>query len=277
MTDISRRDFITAVSVMAGATSTVAAGSSGVLAADRNGFMAASSTGPGPAGERPSRRPGIQGIHALCEVTGGGQKVYGIAVEYDTDIDAASLALDTYSAGVIPAARGFFPGMPQEPDKNATTDATQSRPVFAIYTNSEATLRSDGTDVAGKFVIAEFRYDPDLSLPTTDSDKVTLIQVKDIRTQGGAIYAAAKTIWDNAGSHGNSVVIRGVDAWEQNHWWWDDSRSAWLEYSIYLPKSFLKKGGENKSYPLLLAITHSGTSYDGTCAQTLTEQCIATI
>jgi predicted peptidase len=57
----------------------------------------------------------------------------------------------------------------------------------------------------------------------------------------------------------------------------DDTRSAWLEYSIYLPKSFLKKGGENKAYPLVLAITHSGTKYDGTCAETLTEQCIAAI
>jgi predicted peptidase len=84
-------------------------------------------------------------------------------------------------------------------------------------------------------------------------------------------------VWSNAGQRGNSVVIRGVDAWEQNHWWWDDTRSAWLEYSIYLPKSFLAPGGESKSYPLVLAITHSGTSYDGTCAQTLTEQCIASI
>ena len=27
------------------------------------------------------------------------------------------------------------------------------------------------------------------------------------------------------------------------HWWWDDDRAAWLEYSIYLPKSFLEPGG----------------------------------
>lgn len=55
------------------------------------------------------------------------------------------------------------------------------------------------------------------------------------------------------------------------------TRSAWLEYSIYLPRSFLKPGGEHKAYPLVLGVTHSGTSYDGTCARTLTEQCIATI
>ncbi|GAN87525.1 hypothetical protein Gain_0067_009 [Komagataeibacter intermedius TF2] len=58
---------------------------------------------------------------------------------------------------------------------------------------------------------------------------------------------------------------------------YDNTRSAWLEYSIYLPKYFLAEGGENRTYPLVLAVTHSGTSPDGTCAQTLTEQCIASI
>ncbi|MEN4605383.1 prolyl oligopeptidase family serine peptidase, partial [Pantoea agglomerans] len=111
----------------------------------------------------------------------------------------------------------------------------------------------------------------------TDSDKVTLVQNKSIATLSGIIYAPSKKIWTNTKSNGLNVVIRNIDKWEQNHWWWDDTRSAWLEYSIYLPKSFLEPGGENKSFPLVLAITHSGTSYDGTCAQTLTEQCIASI
>ncbi len=90
------------------------------------------------------------------------------------------------------------------------------------------------------------------------------------------MHPASAKMWSNTGQHGHSVAIRGVDAWEQNHWW-ADTRSTYLEYSIYLPKSFLAPGGENKAYPLVLAVTHSGTSYDGTCAQTLTEQCIATI
>lgn len=126
-------------------------------------------------------------------------------------------------------------------------------------------------------MIIEFGHDSDLSLPTTDSDKVSLIQVKNVKTLEGQSYAASNTVWSNTDGQRTHTVIRGVDDWEQSHWWWDDARSAWLEYSIYLPKSFLQPGGENKSYPLLLAITHSGTSYDGTCAQTLTEQCIASI
>jgi predicted peptidase len=221
--------------------------------------------------------PGVQGIYALCEVTGGGQKVYGIAVQYDAAIDPASVALDTYTASVFPAARGFTPNQPQTADKNATTAAAKARPVVAIYTNAEPALLSAQKSVAGMYVIAEFAHDPDLSLPTSDSDKVTLTQDKDVKTSGGTVYAATKTVWENTRGRGNSVVIRGVDAWEQNHWWWDDTRSAYLEYSIYLPKSFLAKGGENKEYPLVMAITHSGTSYDGTCAATLTEQCIASI
>ncbi len=239
--------------------------------------MTASANMPGDPNSRQKREPGLQGITAICEVTGGGEKVYGIAVEYDTDIDPASLALDTYSAGVVPAAKGYFPGMPQEPDKNATTEAPTARAAIAVYTNSQTGLRPDRKSAPGRYVIVEFQRDVDLSLPTTDSDKVSLTQGKSIRTKGGAAYAGSDKVWSNAGQRGNSVAIRGVDAWEQNHWWWDDTRSAWLEYSIYLPKSFLKPGGENKAYPLVVAITHSGTTYDGTCAQTLTEQCIASI
>lgn len=276
MAEITRRDLMTAGAVIAGAVSTTAVGTREARAANGgNGFMAASGAGPGD--DNASKGPGLQGISALCEVTGGGQKVYGIAARYDVDIDPASLVLDTYTTSVVPAAEGFFPGMPETPDKNATSAAAKPRAVVATYTNAEPALRADRKSVLGRYVIAEFEHDPDLSIPTTDSDKVSLTQDRDVRTTSGAIYAAGKTVWSNAGQRGNSVVIRGVDAWEQNHWWWDDTRSTWLEYSIYLPKSFLAPGGEAKAYPLLLAVTHSGTSYDGTCAQTLTEQCIASI
>jgi predicted peptidase len=278
MTDVSRRNFVAVGTALAGAVSAVGLAVQEARA-QGNGFAAASAVPGGPAGPGPREKtgPGLQGIYALCEVTGGGEKVYGIAVEYDVAIDPASLALDTYTASVFPAAKGFFAGTPQTTDKNATTEAARPRAVAAVYTNAAPALRPDKKSVAGMYVIAEFQHDPDLSLPTTDSDKVALTQDKNVSTVGGAVYAASKTVWSNAGRRGNSVVIRGVDAWEQNHWWWDDARSAGLEYSIYLPKSFLKEGGEKKAYPLLLAITHSGTSYDGNCAQTLTEQCIASI
>jgi len=144
-------------------------------------------------------------------------------------------------------------------------------------TNAEPALLSDRKSVAGKYVIAEFAHDPDLSTPTTDSDEVSITQDKNVRTGDGTVYAASATVLDNAAGRGNDVVIRGIDAWEQSHWWWDDARSAMLEYSIYLPKSFLKQGGENKEYPLVIAITHSGTSYSGTTAETLTDVNIASI
>jgi predicted peptidase len=276
MKNLTRRGFVKLSSAVGAA---LAGASAGKLEAQAGGFQAASN--PGGPRVRAKKGPGIQGLYALCEVTGGGQKVYGIAIQYDAVIDPASLALDTYTASVFPAARGFFPGMPQEPDKNSTTAAAKARPVAAIYTNAEPALLpaslTGRKSVAGMYVIAEFAHDPDLSIPTTDSDKVALTQDKNVKTADGTVYAASTTLWDNAAGRGNDVVIRGIDAWEQSHWWWDDTRSAMLEYSIYLPKSFLKEGGENKEYPLVLAITHSGTSYSGTCAETLTEQCIASI
>lgn len=273
MADMSRRNFVAFGTVLAGAAATAGL-VAGPVRAQQSSFNAAAAGRPMEAAPT---SPGLQSIYALTEVTGGGEKVYGIAAGYDVNIDPASLTLNTYSAAVFPAAAGYVPGVPDTSDKNATTAAAEPRAIAAIYTNSEPALRTDQTSVAGMYVITEFEHDLDLSLATRDSDNVSLTQDKDVTTADGAIYAASATAWSNAGQRGSSVVIRGVDDWEQSHWWWDDTRSAWLEYSIYLPKSFLELGGDNKSYPLVLAITHSGTSYDGTAAQTLTEQVIATI
>ncbi len=276
MNDLTRRGFVK-FSSMVGAV--LAGAVTGKLEAQASGFQAASMPGgPGGPGGRAKKGPGIQGIYALCEVTGGGKKVYGIAVQYDVAIDPASLALDTYTTSVFPAARGMMggPGGPAMP-QNSTPPGPKARPVVAIYTNAEPALLSGRKSVAGMYVIAEFAHDADLSAQTSDSDKVSLSQDKDVKTAAGKVYAASATVVDNASGRGNDAVVRSIDAWEQNHWWWDDSRSAMLEYSIYLPKSFLKPGGENKEYPLVMAITHSGTSYDGTCAQTLTDGVIASI
>jgi predicted peptidase len=277
MTDFSRRNIMRFGAALAAASTAARLGVQEAAADNGNSFLAAVKGGPGGPGDDEKRGPGIQGITAICEVTGGGEKVYGIAIEYDAAINPASLSLDSYTTKVFPTAPGYFPGMPQGPDKNATTEEAKARAVVAIYTNAQPALTSDRKSVPGKFVIAEFAHDTDLSLPTTDRDKVSVTQDKDVRTVDGNTYAASATVLDNEGHRGNNVAIRGVDDWEQSHWWWDDTRSAWLEYSIYLPKSFLAKGGEKKAYPLLLAVTHSGTSYDGTTAQTLTEQCIAAI
>lgn len=281
MKNQARRSFIIKVS---SATGALLAGAGSMLgfrnatAADgAGGFQAASETNLNGQALNAQSPPGIQSLYALCEVTGGGQKVYGIAVRYDKDIDPGSLQLDTFTTSVVPAAPGFFPGMPQAPDKNSTTEKPIPRRAKAIYTNTEAALRTDQQSLAGAYVIVEFEHNPDLSLPTSDSDKVALTQDRRVKTMTGEAYAASTRTWTNSGLRKNNVVIRGVDEWEQNHWWWDDTRSAWLEYSIYLPHSFLQEGGENKKYPLVLAITHSGTSAEGTCAATLTEQCIASI
>ena len=278
MNDLTRRGFVKFSSI-AGAV--LAGAVTGKLEAQASGFQAASN--PGGPGGRAKKGPGIQSLYALCEVTGGGKRVYGIAVQYDAAISPASLALDTYTASVFPTARGggmmAGPGMMGGPGgpQNATPPTAKARPVVAIYTNAEPALLSDRKSVAGMYVIAEFAHDPDLSAQSADSDKVSITQDKNVTTADGKVYAASATVLDNASGRGNDAVIRGIEGWEQSHWWWDDSRSAMLEYSIYLPKSFLKPGGENKEYPLVMAITHSGTSYDGTTLQTLADGVIASI
>lgn len=273
MAELSRRHFLSASVVLAPVIGLYAGRAS--AQSSGGGFSAASASLPGSPGK--PKNPGLQSVTAVCEVTGGGQKVYAVAVEYDVDIDPSSLASDSYSAAVTPAPANYFPGMPDIVDKNDTSEAPQPRSIRAIYTNDVPALRGDQTSVAGRYVVLEFPHDPDLSLPTQDSESVTVSQLRDIRTVDGAVYSAKDKGISNTGQRGLNVAIRGVDDWEQSHWWWDDNRATYLEYSIYLPKSFLAKGGEEKAYPLVLAITHSGTSYDGTCKETLTETCIASI
>ena len=147
MTDLTRRGFVkigsAAGAALAGAAATGVLGAPQAQAAQAGGFQAATNAVQGPPGRGGPKVPGVQGIYALCEVTGGGQKVYGIAVQYDAAIDPASLARDTYTASVFPAARGFMPGVPQATDKNATTAPAVARPVAAIYTNSQPALLAD--------------------------------------------------------------------------------------------------------------------------------------
>jgi len=275
MKGLTRRGFVKFSSMVGAVLAGVTTGKLGAQEAPERGFGGPG--GPGGPGGQAKKGLGIQSIYALCEVTGGGEKVYGIAVQYDAVIDPASLALDTYTTSVFTSAVregiGVMGASMAPPDLTALTPS--ARPAAAIYTNAEPALLGDRKSVAGKYVIAEFAHDPDLSTPSADSDRVSLVQIKNVKTADGTVYAASATVLDNAGGRGNNVVIRGVDDWEQRHWWWDDTRSAWLEYSIYLPKSFLKEGGENKEYPLVIAMTHSGTSYSGSTGQTLTEQCIA--
>lgn len=279
MKGLTRRGFMK-VGSMAGAA--LATAPANRIEAQATGFQAASN--PGGPRARAKKGPGLQGLYALSEITGGGVKVYGIAIEYDVEINPSTLALDTYTTNVFAAVRrggdgiGMGPGGPGGgPGGPPPPTGPQARPVAAIYTNAEPALRSDKKSVAGKYVIAEFAHNPDLSVNTTDGDKVSVTQDKSVTTATGTVYAASATVVDNSGGRGNDVIIRGLDGWEQSHWWWDDSRSAMLEYSIYLPKSFLKPGGENKEYPLVMAITHSGTSYDGTTMSTLTDGVIASM
>ncbi|RYF24126.1 MAG: hypothetical protein EOO77_00780, partial [Oxalobacteraceae bacterium] len=99
LAETTRRRMIAAGATMAGV---VAIGLGSGTARAQNGFMTASAGSGGPPRRR-SGGPGLQGITALCEVTGGGQKIYGIAIEYDTAIEPASLDLATYATGVVPA------------------------------------------------------------------------------------------------------------------------------------------------------------------------------
>jgi predicted peptidase len=221
--------------------------------------------------------PEILNVYALSEVTGGGQKVSGVAVEYAESVDAASLSADTFSIGVVPSKRPMIAGNARPGDRLPSDQAPQLREIQHLYTNSSPAIRPDHSNKAGRYVIVELVRDADLSLPSTESDCVVARQLRNISTVTGRSVVADNVRHANVDGTGFNVMVPGLDNWEQGHWFRDDAHSALLEYSIYLPDAFLSPGGDQRAYPLVLAITHSGTSYDGNCAQTLTETCIASI
>ena len=111
--NLTRRGFVKVSSVVG---AVLAGAATGKLGAQATGFQAASNAG-GPR-NRPKKGPGLQGLYALSEITGGGVKVYGIAIEYDVEINPASVALDTYTTSVFPSARGGGEGMGLGPGTN---------------------------------------------------------------------------------------------------------------------------------------------------------------
>lgn len=163
MTEVSRRNFVAAGATLAGA---LLGTQKSYALGNGNGFRAAAPDLDSKSDQ--AKRSGIQRVYALCEVTGGGEKVYGIAIEYDSDIDASSLKLDSYKAAVYPVAKGFFAGMPQEPDKNQSTEPAKDRSIVAIYTNDAPQLGRNASK-NGSYVIIEFAHDSDLSLPDRKS------------------------------------------------------------------------------------------------------------
>ena len=115
MKGVTRRGFVK-VSSMVGAVLAggIGGGADGTAEAQATGFQAASNQGG--SWNRPNRGPGIQGLYALCEVTGGGQKVYGIAIHggwslgLEIFFDAQGKKVGRASWGMRPAnARACLP------------------------------------------------------------------------------------------------------------------------------------------------------------------------
>ena len=130
-------------------------------------------------------------------------------MQYDTQIDAASLSPGTYTVSVFEAARGggmmSGPG-PAGPGNSQTMQpSAMPRNVAAIYTNGEPALSRDRKSVPGAYVIIELVHDVDLSTASTDSDKVAIVQNKSVRTAAGTIYPASKAEITNSTGRGQRL------------------------------------------------------------------------
>lgn len=113
MAEVSWRNFVTGAA-LAGTVSVMATGASRTAsAADHpggGGFMAASSNMEDGPGSHEKKQPCIQRICAVCEVTGGGEKVYGIAVEYDVNIDSDQPAFRHLHSSCFSCRQRFLRG-----------------------------------------------------------------------------------------------------------------------------------------------------------------------
>ncbi|MDE6779480.1 MAG: hypothetical protein K2J51_08460 [Alistipes sp.] len=205
----------------------------------------------------------VKSVTAVSRVFGDGRKVETVVLEYDDDISDRSLAVDSY--------------------------AVEGREITRVYANDAPERAGHGTD--GKYVVIELKAGVDLNVrpkqPTeADMEKkrerdrmqggpglragwstggddeypggAVVRQTSDIRTAGGATYAAV-----DAAMASTEEVCLVADDFRQMEFVSPYTGQV-LPYNIYLPENY----DPEKRYPLVLFIHDAGVA-SGPVTQTL--------
>ena len=168
-----------------------------------------------------SRENHISSVTAITEVFGEGQKITAVAVEYDKDINAASLTTSSFSVA--------------------------DRSITRVYTNTAATKAPQGSK--GPFVIIELALN-DANADTFSQEKgkiyrsaaeVNVKQLETIKTTRGKKYQPFADYIPS--DKVNNLIVDDF----QHLVYQDIKTGKSLRYNLYVPKNY----DPAKSYPLV--------------------------
>lgn len=252
MHDVTRRSFLTSAAAMPMALGAIASLASPSVA------LAANEDGQGKGDEKAGVYEHIVSVTAIAETFAAGEKVLGVAVEYDADIDASSL--DAGGGGI---------GM-QAKEKGLGTYVALGRSIVDVYVAKKAAL-SKKRPSSGKYVIVEFdKADAnartlmfqcsrgsvgcDAPVPLGTS-VVRICQLKDVLSSDGMKIRGDGTQTRYATS--TKLVNKKADSFV--HGTFDDKKSGChLDYMLCEPKD--KKIG--KKYPLVMFLPDAGVTFN---------------
>ena len=174
---------------------------------------------------------GIRNITAITESFGTGQKLTGVVVEYEKEIDNSKLTQDTFSV--------------------------VERNVTKVYANTENDKAKTGKN--GRFVVIELNPDDEKAQLFIKADnildaKVEMKQEKDVfATNGKAFKKNLKTLVNN---NVKNLVVDNFKQFEYK----DSKTGTVVKYNLYIPKNYDK----NKKYPMIMFIHDAGPLSENT-------------
>lgn len=185
---------------------------------------------------------GISKVISISKSFGDGQKVAYVALQYENEIDAASLSADSYKV--------------------------KNRTVTAVHTNSQAAPVEE--NVSGNYVILDLEIQSPLldDKYATDGrmehdeviDGATVVQLKDVTGVNGEVYPVDSQEYSTGaadgimGSDSKKYLVR--DQFEDNHFYTDPEWKTVLHYNIYKPEGYEDSG---ETYPLVLFMPDAGS------------------
>jgi predicted peptidase len=175
-----------------------------------------------------------KGVTAITEVFGNGQRLTAVAIEYDAEINSASLSPSSFTV--------------------------ESRTATKVYANSEAMPATQA--VNGKFVIVELSpEDADAPLYVQVKRDVTRREAKVSVTQSGPVVTVSGETLAPAGAAVTNSAVKNLVVDDFQQFEYKDSKSGEvLKYNLFVPKAYDKA----KSYPLVLFMHDAGATSDRT-------------
>lgn len=199
----------------------------------------------------------VSSVAAIAKTFANGEKVVGVAIEFDTEVDGSTV--DPGNGGIGQQAQ----------EKGLGTFSVLGRSIVTAYTNDKAELNDEGGKKKGKYVIVELDS-ADAGAQTMmfqmkrgcvgsngpvsiDSGSVKICQIKDMKDASGKKLAGDKT--SSRYLVAEEVINPEVDAFVSGTY--DDPKTGYhAAFELREPDNY----DENKKYPVTIFLPDAGVT-----------------